>query len=211
MGKRTTNVPKYVNSIFLALFFTVSSFICSIASAETIRWNFTNTTFYDGTSVTGYFDYNTYSNAIEIFSITVEQGSTMWEVPVPGFTFDQTNSYMRGFQLYNNTPSYMLQINAKREINGATAIDHWLDVINWNTTIDLTSRGTYVFAPLNGNWGYENIRIYEDNYSSYNDTTRYLNAVTLTSNSVSAVPEPATILFLGSGLAGIAVLNRKLR
>jgi len=164
----------------------------SPALADIIRWHFSDTTFHDGTSVTGYFDYDTSSGDIISRNITTQNGN------LTAYTYNNLNNNSSRQEVDTNNAfgfESILHFETPRvdpDGTGTTPQDRWLWVINpdsTNITLDLSQAVTYTLQPLNGNFGYENIRYWNLTPSGelidYSDTTRYLNAVTLIPEIIS--------------------------
>jgi len=191
---------------------------CVIGNAQalTIRWSISDTTFYDGTSVTGYFDYSTVSSSIVNRNVITQAGD------LSSFTYNNSNDWY-SFQEIDTAnvflfESYIRLPTPQVDVTANTKTSRWFSIINSDSSgfnLDLSQAVTYTI-PLNGSVGFENIRTwnYDDfgAFLGYSDNSRYINsAVTLNSTILSPIPEPETyaMLLVGLGLIGCSVRRRK--
>lgn len=177
------------------------------ASANTVHWTFSATTFYDGTPVTGFFNYDSSSpSLIGDYTITVQPGSSSYGAPLVGFNFTPANS-----QANWDPYDYIMGVQTPYSHMGASVSFLYFAVVDWRHLFNPAVPGTDVFAPLSGNWGYEALGVWPDYVGQPSNllwTTRYLDALTLTSPSAS-IPEPAGAGVLLGGIACLSLLRRR--
>ena len=151
------------------------------ALATPIVWTLNGAIFDDGAVATGTFTIESTTGALLDWNITTTSGSTL-----PGFTYSPTTS-MGSLDPFLVNPYSILLLEDPGNVR----------YLHLSFTSSFTVPGTIFFAlgrPTAGSWECDNCT-----------AVRLFTAGTATSE---VVPEPATVLLLGTGLAAVAARRR---
>lgn len=152
------------------------------ALATPIVWTLSGATFDDGATASGTFTIESTTGAVLDWNITTTLGGTL-----PGFTYDPTTSMATRDAFLVNPYSFLLLEDPGN-----------VRYLNLSFTSSFTVPGTVLLAlgrPTAGSWECDNC-----------SAVRTFTAGSAT--SAAAVPEPATFLLFGTGLAALAARRR---
>jgi len=172
----------------------------SLAHASTQTWTFSSVAFDDGTILSGSFSYDAAVDNVLSYSISVQSGS------LPAFTYDMTDS---GVYTYSSTSPNPIAAGFYGPNELFIANNDGSSSILLDFAAPLTDAGGSV-ALLTGNASSDiTASSYETNGDS--SVTRYVTQGSVTTGSVTAVPEPGTGTYALCGLAGLALISIRRR
>jgi len=172
----------------------------TLAHATPETWTFSDVAFDDGTTLSGSFFYDAAIDNVRSSSISVQSGS------LPAFTYDMTDS---GVYTYSSTSPNPIAAGFYGPNELFIANNAGTSSILLDFAATLTDAGGSV-ALLTGNASSDiTVSSYETNGDA--SVTRYVTQGSVTTGTVSAVPEPGTGTYALCGLAGLALISVRRR